>query len=191
MPNGNLSWTVSGLKELDNRLRDIPTKLQAKGLRSAVSAGARVIRDDARARVHPKSGALRQAIRFTTSVKSGIGQATAKLFVSQKKAWYGRLVEFGTLPHLIVGGKLARSRNWYTRVGVFGSPNQKKNRFQVRTVTKQLDAMRILGNFVEKVDHPGARPKPFMEPAANSKYAAAVDAMVAKLRAFLDTTSPS
>jgi hypothetical protein len=54
MPNASVNWEVAGLRELDARLRDLPTKLQARALRGAVGAGARVIRDDARTRVHDK-----------------------------------------------------------------------------------------------------------------------------------------
>jgi hypothetical protein len=97
------------------------------------------------------------------------------------------LVEFGTLPHLIVGGKLARSRNYFTRLAVFGDPHKKANRFQVRTAGKQAQALNILGNFVEKVDHPGSRPKPFLGPSAEAKYPAAVTAMAESLRKFIDT----
>lgn len=149
-------------------------------MRQAVGAGARVIRDDARTRVHNISGDLSKAIRYTTKLDTSAGQAIAKLFVSQKKAWYGRLVEFGTLPHLIVGGKLAASRNYFARKAVFG-----KNRFQQRTADKRAKALNILGRFVEKVDHPGARPKPFLGPATEAKYPQAVEAMAERLRSFL------
>lgn len=186
MPNGKVDLQIKGLSELDARLRDLPKNLQSKAMRQAVGAGARVIRDDARSRVHNKSGDLSKAIRFTTKLDVGAGTATAKLFVSVKKAWYGRLVEFGTLPHLIVGGRFAKSVNRQIRNSVFGNNRKVENRFQFRTADKRAKALNILGHFVEKVNHPGAAPKPFLAPAAETKYPAAINAMADKLRAFLD-----
>jgi HK97 gp10 family phage protein len=97
MPNA-VSWTVSGLSELTQKLGSLPDKIEKKVLRSAVSSGAKVIRDDARSRIHSKKGNLVEGIRFTTSVKLGQGLAVSRIFVSKKKAFYGRFVEFGTLP---------------------------------------------------------------------------------------------
>jgi len=155
-------------------------------MRQAVGAGARVIRDDARSRVHSKSGNLANAIRYTTRLDTSKGQATAKLFVSVKKAWYGRLVEFGTLPHLITGGRFAKGVNREIRNSVFGNNRKIENRFQFRTADKRAQALNILGRLVSKVDHPGSAPKPFLGPAAEAKYPAAVDAMAQRLRDFLD-----
>lgn len=198
MPSDSVNWDVRGLKELDARLLGLPIKLQAKALRGAVSAGARVIRDDARSRIHDaphwdkdasqrsSGGALRDAIRFTTSVSTKNGTVGARVFVSKKKAWYGRLVHFGTLPHLIFGAG-ANRLNRQVRTAVFGDNHKKANRFQVRTAEKKLKALNILGHFVEKVNHPGAKPQPFLEEAAAAKSEAAVDAMAQKLRDFFNT----
>lgn len=168
MPSGNVTWKISGLKELDAKLRDIAPKLQAKALRGAASAGVRVIRDDARQRVNSRAkygpllpgekriGGLRDAIRFTTSVKPATGLAIAKVFVSIKRAWYGRLVEGGTKAHIIKA--------------------------------KKAKALRLpSGIYALSVKHPGSTPKPFMQPAANTKAQAAVAAVTAKLKLFFDT----
>jgi HK97 gp10 family phage protein len=155
MPSENVTWKINGARELDELLGELPSKLQAKAMRGAVGAGAKVIRDDARTRVDSKSGDLVAGIRYTTRVDAANGQSTAKVFVSQKKAWYGRLVESGTKPHII------KARN--------------------------AKALKLHGGrLVEQVKHPGAKPKPFMRPAAETKYPQAVDAMAAKLTTFFD-----
>jgi HK97 gp10 family phage protein len=181
MPNA-VSWTVSGLSELTQKLGSLPDKIEKKVLRSAVSSGAKVIRDDARSRIHSKKGNLVEGIRFTTSVKLGQGLAVSRIFVSKKKAFYGRFVEFGTLPHVIKGGRLARFTNRNLREGIFG-----KNRFQARTAETRAQALRVLGRLVEKVDHPGARPQPFMERAVDAQSQNAVTAIANRFKAFFDS----
>jgi HK97 gp10 family phage protein len=181
MPNA-VSWTVSGLSELNQKLRTLPEKVEKKALRSAVSAGAKVIRDDARSRIHSKKGNLVEGIRFTTSVKLGQGLAVSRIFVSKKKAFYGRFVEFGTLPHVIKGGRLARFINRNVREGIFG-----KNQFQVRTADSQAQALKVLGRLVEKVDHPGASPQPFMERAVEAQAQNAVTTISNRFKAFFDS----
>jgi HK97 gp10 family phage protein len=157
MPNA-VSWTVSGLSELDAKLRTLPEQVQKKALRGATSAGAKVIRDDARKRVKKKSGDLQQGIRFTTSVKNG--QGISKVFVSVKKAWYGRLVEGGTAPHRIVV----------------------KNRRMLRFIPGKAIAP-VFRRFVTQ----SAAPHPFMLPAAQSQAQNVVTVVAERLKKFFDT----
>jgi HK97 gp10 family phage protein len=148
----SVSWKINGLRELSEQLKTMPDKLLKTAIRGAVGAGAKVIRDEARSRVHNITGDLSQGIRFTTSVNLAQGTGVSKVFVSVKKAWYGRLVEFGTKPHLIK--------------------------------SKKGNALKLHGGkLVMQVHHPGAKPKPFMEPAAATKYQAAIDAITNRLKA--------
>jgi HK97 gp10 family phage protein len=159
MPNA-VSWTVSGLSELDAKLRTLPEQFQKKALRGATSAGAKVIRDDARKRVKKKSGDLQEGIRFTTSVNLANGQAISKVFVSVKKAWYGRLVEGGTAPHRIVV----------------------KNRRMLRFIPGKSIAP-VFRRFVTQ----SASPHPFMAPAAQSQAQNVVTVVAGRLKQFFDT----
>jgi HK97 gp10 family phage protein len=47
---------------------------------------------------------------------------------------------------------------------------------------KKKGGLTVGGNIVAEVDHPGARPRPFMRPAFDSKAAPAVAAVAAKIR---------
>jgi hypothetical protein len=68
------------------------------------------------------------------------------------------------------------------REGIFG-----KNRFQVRTAETPAQALKVLGRLVEKVDHPGARPQPFMERAVDAQAQNAVTAISNRFKAFFDS----
>jgi HK97 gp10 family phage protein len=68
-------------------------------MRSALRAGAKVLREEARANVPVALGALRKSIRISTGAKAG--QVTASVKAGSRKAWYWRFVEFGTAAHLI------------------------------------------------------------------------------------------
>jgi HK97 gp10 family phage protein len=192
MPSDGITWKLSGVKELEQKLRELPVNIQSKALKSAAAAGMKVIRDDARSRVHDAqhwedgkrtTGGLRDAIRFSTKIEGG--NAVSKLFVSIKKAWYGRLVEYGTLPHFI-RPRGSAYRNRLIRTRVFGSNNKIENRFKVRTADSRSKALLVAGKwYAEKVDHPGAAPKPFMAPALGESADAAIAAVVKKLTDFL------
>lgn len=49
-------------------------------------------------------------------------------------------------------------------------------------LAKPGSALNVNGREVKKVNHPGAKPKPFMRPAADASFAAAVAAVQAKIR---------
>jgi HK97 gp10 family phage protein len=189
MPNA-VSWTVSGLSELTKKLGSLPDKIEKKVLRSAVSSGAKVIRDDARSRIHSKKGNLVEGIRFTTSVRLGQGLAVSRIFVSKKKAFYGKFVEYGTLPHLITPkglrasstGLHVRRTNRAIRQAIFG-----KEKFQVRTDESQAKALKVLGRFFELIKHPGSKPRPFMEQAVDAQAQNAVTAIASQFKQFFDS----
>lgn len=98
---------VEGLKELDRRLKELGPKVASKALRSAVSAGAQVIRKDAQVRVAKDTGRLKKAI-FISRSRSASTQTKQTYIVGvrsgrkeQKKdrdAYYWRFIEFGHKP---------------------------------------------------------------------------------------------
>ena len=112
---------IEGLAQLDRALRELPDRVANRGLRSSVYAGAKVIRDEARAQApkaaqslgskQPPPGTLKRSVimkqipelssltrqTFFVTVRHG------KKFRKQGKkgnlsqdAWYWRFVEFGT-----------------------------------------------------------------------------------------------
>lgn len=116
----SISFTVEGLKELDRLLRALPEKVAGNALATAVSAGARVIRDEAIARAPVDTGALKSQI-FTKRLRSssaaekmsivGVRGGLAKYANTKKnrrsgkagqayktdgKTFYWKFIEFGT-----------------------------------------------------------------------------------------------
>lgn len=90
---------VNGLAELDKALAELAGKLQRNVVRGALRAGAKQIEAEAKRHVPVKHGDLRASIRVSVRLRRGVPQAT--ISAGNKKAWYARLVEYGTLSHVI------------------------------------------------------------------------------------------
>lgn len=89
--------TITGLDELQKFLDQLPAKIEANIMRSALAAGARVIGKEAKRNVPVRRGGLRASIRVSSRLKNG--KVTASVKAGNKNAWYWRFVEFGTRPH--------------------------------------------------------------------------------------------
>lgn len=151
---------IQGATEIKRALSELPVKLEAKLLRAALKAGAQVILVDVQARTPVRQGALRASERVSVTTRRGV--VHAKIISGGKRAgadvFYANWVERGTKPHLI-RAKLAKR----LRIG----------------------GVRATVLFPIKVQHPGARAKPFMAPALAAKATEAVNAVAAYLRTHL------
>jgi HK97 gp10 family phage protein len=112
---------IEGLAQLERALRELPQRIANRGLRAAVYAGAKVVRDEARERApraaqslgpnQPPPGTLRRSLIMKHARElSGGGRQTFYVLVRHGKkyrkqgkkgnlsqdAWYWRFVEFGT-----------------------------------------------------------------------------------------------
>lgn len=112
---------IEGLAQLDRALRELPQRLASRGLRASVYAGAKVIRDEARARApkaaqslgakQPPPGTLKRSVIMKHIRELSVGGRQTfyvlvrhgKKYRSQGKrgtlsqdAWYWRFLEFGT-----------------------------------------------------------------------------------------------
>lgn len=97
---------VHGLRELrEALLRKIPTEMRGKVLQQALTAGAKVIADDAKARAPARSGVLKRAIWSFRNRQNSNGvyeerairpRSGKKFQKSKRDAFYWRFVEFGT-----------------------------------------------------------------------------------------------
>jgi HK97 gp10 family phage protein len=154
----NFDFKITGAKELAKRLDGLPGKIAKKSLRNAVRAGAVPIRDAARRNCPIETsgkhpGALRKSIRISTSAREDDGATTA---TAKVKA--GDKVAF--YGHFVEYGTAPHSE----------APSVKK-------ALKFAD-----GTFAAGAQHPGATPKPFMRPAADSEAANAVAAITDRLK---------
>jgi len=90
---------ITGLKELHAALQSLPAKIEQNVLRGALRAAAREIEAEAERIAPVASGALRDSIRV--SVRAKRGEVTATIKAGDRKAWYAKLVEYGTARHYI------------------------------------------------------------------------------------------
>lgn len=167
---------VKGLAELQKFLDQLPAKLEANVMRSAMRAGANVISAHAKANApigNPSSegakkyggyrGALRDSIRVSTRSRRGQVTATVKAGGKNSKGadvYYVHFLEFGTAAHFI--SAKVRGKNVAGRLNRMGK--------------KSGGVLNIGGNLVGSVMHPGIAPRPFMRPALDAR---AQDALVA------------
>jgi len=116
-----ISLRIEGLKELQYALNQLPKEIQARPLRSAVSAAAKVIADDVKTQVPVETGTLKSAVyRYRSRRNSTTGRETffvgirqgkakyantarnrragrvGKTYKTQGEAFYWRFLEFGT-----------------------------------------------------------------------------------------------
>jgi HK97 gp10 family phage protein len=155
---------VTGLKELQAFLDDLPQKMEKNIMRGALSAGARVIRDAAKvnAPVAPPNannarkyggyaGALRDSIRVSSRIKGGTVTASVKAGGKAGKSgrgadvFYAHMVEFGAAAHVITA--------------------------------KDGKALAFGGGVYKSVNHPGIKAKPFLRPALDGNAGAALVAV--------------
>lgn len=159
---------VLGGAALDALLGTLPVNIEKNIMRGALRAGAKVFLTIVKQNIPVDQGALRQSARITTRARKG--EVTASVKVGDKNVYYANMVEFGTRAHLISVQDSEKGIN--RRTGKVLS---------MRTINKNV--MKIGNTFVgPTVQHPGARPKPFMRPAAEAGFQAAVEAVQAHVR---------
>lgn len=167
-----VSVRIDGLAELHAACKQLPANIRNNIMRGALRAGGNVIAVEARRRVPVRSGQLQASIRvsvrktlygITASVKAGDrfrvfkGKGTATKYPYRTRRagggfdyhapFYAHFVEFGTKPHTI-------------------KPRRGK-RLAFVVVSKVVA--------VPMVKHPGTKPRPFLGPAFDAKWQAALE----------------
>ncbi len=148
---------LHGFAALEARLEELPNALAGKILIPATTAGARVIRDEARRRApvgkhgpaqlgDHTAGNLKRSI-VTRVRRRGVATGVTVSIGATKQAWYAHIVEMGAAAHTIVVGKTKKA---LASGGVF---------------------------FGRKVDHPGSAPQPFLRPALDTQSQKAIDVL--------------
>ncbi|MGE4297036.1 MAG: HK97-gp10 family putative phage morphogenesis protein [Desulfovibrionaceae bacterium] len=89
---------ITGLKELERKLLQLPDKIADKVLRSAVLSGAGVVRKRARLLAPKRTGKLAKSIRSKVRKRTG---KFVRIYDVGPTVRYGHLVEYGTAPHVI------------------------------------------------------------------------------------------
>jgi HK97 gp10 family phage protein len=165
---------IVGGEQLFNFLQTLAVKVEKNIMRSALRAGAAVIKDKAKENVPVRLGDLKKSIRVSTGAKNGVVAASVK--AGDKKAYYWRFVEYGTKGHLIKVEENERAINYRltAKRGVL-------TRVSMTTVNR--NALRIGNTFVgPTVNHPGAKPSPYMRPAFDSEADNAIAAVAEQIK---------
>ena len=158
-----LEIQIDGLAELKRQLDQLPAKIEGNVMRGALRAGARVMENDARARVPVKSGALQKSIRIRFARRSQrYGWLRMHVVAGDKTAWYAHMIEYGTASYYAGTGQTV------------GGP------YEIRPANAQ--SLFFAGLFRQQITHPGIRPQPFMRPALDMNATAAIDAMADYIR---------
>ena len=157
------SVEIRGLAELHKTLQELPAKIERNVLRGGLRAGAKVMEAEA-ARLCP------EGLPTLDSVKRGAREGELKRSIRVTM----RASKSTVRAQLKAGNKVA----WYAHLVEFGTA-----RHWIKP--KSRKSLFVAGLFKEVIDHPGARPKPFMRPAFDSKWRAAIDAMAEYIRGRL------
>ena len=106
------SVQIKGLDALAKALKELPDRVAKNGLRAAVYAGAKVIRDEAKLQAPVATGTMKRAVilkqipelssknkqTFFVTVRQGKKyRKQGKKGNLSQDAWYWRFVEFGTV----------------------------------------------------------------------------------------------
>lgn len=138
---------VTGLKELQEFLSALPVKMERNILRSALRAGANVVKAEAQQQLashgNVKTGELSRGLKVSTRAKGG--KVTATLRARGKHSHIAHWIEFGTAAHIIAG--------------------------------KKGKMLTFAGRTFKAINHPGIKAKPFMRPALDGKAGAALVAV--------------
>lgn len=151
------SVQVKGLSDLQKALDTLPAKLQANVMRGALRAAGKPIAEAARSAAPVAEGDLAASIRIATRVKSG--------------TVIGRVVAGGK-------GSSKRGAAYHAHLVEYGT---RPHIIEAKPPNKML----AIG--FARVEHPGARPKPFMRPALDTAHGTALAAMAEYIRNRLKT----
>lgn len=165
---------MKGIKETMAFLQAFPERIQKGAVRSALTAAAKPIRDQARADAPRESGKLRKSIKTGSPRIETNGTVSIKVRLAGEHSYLGRFIEYGVAPHFI-------------RAGDSGLSPRKLTQKAGREGTTEVDgAMKIGQNFVTgAVLHPGFPARPFLRPALDTRADDAVRAFGDRLRSYL------
>jgi HK97 gp10 family phage protein len=153
---------ISGLADLKKVLDELPAKIEKNVMRGALRAGGNVIADEAR-RIAPEAPPTMDGVKRGARIGELRRSIRVTLRMRGKSGWINAQIK--------AGNKVA----WYAQMVEFGTA-----RHWIKP--KNRKSLFFAGIAREVIDHPGARPKPFMRPALDTKAQAAIEAMADYIR---------
>lgn len=159
--------TISGLRELDLMMKQLPANIEKNIMRGALRAGQNVFAKAAKSNLRQNgsvdSGELERSVRVRFKRQSErFGFIRSYVLAGSKKAFYAHWVEYGTATFYTGNGR--------TVGGAY-------------EITPKVAGSLLLGGLLrDSVMHPGIRPKPFMRPAVDENFDTAVNRVAEYLR---------
>ena len=144
---------IKGLEALQAALDELPAKIEQNVIRGACRAAAKVVKDEA-VRLCPVGTGI-----LPNGEVSGDLQKSIRVGVTAKKGKVVASVRAGGKGDVFYAGmvEFGTARHWI-------KPKNRKSLF-------------LAGLFKEAIEHPGAKRKPFMRPAMDSRAEDAVEAL--------------
>lgn len=180
---------IAGLADLHKLLQELPAKVEGNVMRGALRAGQKVVADEVKSQLDAMgavdSGALKNSVHVLFRRKSlKRGWVQVNVVAGGSDAWYAHLVEYGTATYYAGKGKTVG------RPYVISASDKDGKRFGSREKRRinhggAAQALFFQGKMVEKVVHPGSRPKPFMRRAVDVAQGPALQAVEAYIRTRL------
>lgn len=169
-----MTMKLKGGKEMLAFLEAFPARLQKGAVRSALTAAAKPVRDQARANAPRKSGKMAKAIKTSRPRVEQDGTVTVKVRMRGEHSFLGTFHEYGVAPHFISAGDAGMSARLLTKKG------------RREGMASEGGAMKIGDKYVTgAVLHPGFAPRPFLRPALDTKAQEAVRAFSDQLGKYL------
>lgn len=169
-----MTMKLKGGKEMLDFLNAFPARLQKGAVRSALTAAAKPVRDEARLNAPKETGKLAKSIKTSSPRVQDDGTVTVKVRLRGEHSFLGLFHEYGVAPHFISAGDAGMSARKLT---------QKGNR---EGINGDGGALKIGDRYVSgAVLHPGFAPRPFMRPALDMKAQEAVQAFNDRLGTYL------
>lgn len=147
---------LEGFDVLAQRLRAIVPAMRKRVIRNALSAGARLVRDDAKRRVPVLQSIARAPYRSPGTVKKAIRVRTSK--VARRNGDIGVFVNVKPAPGAQRGAK-SRTDPFYWRFLEFGTRKMRARPFLAASAGKFPQALEIfkaqVGRWLDKVNQSG------------------------------------
>lgn len=173
---------LTGFKELADALKDLPQNIAKNHLRSAVSAAAMVVRNEAKVLAPVDTGTLRRSM-YIKQIFEKCGPTKQVYYVGARQ---GR--QYREHIEVTKGGKVKKVKNqdaFYARFVEFGHFTRRPGGRLRKTNRGQANNQQ-LADEVQAGKVRWVAPQPFLRPAFYNKQSAAIEAMKAKLKARIE-----
>lgn len=166
---------VKGLKDVMAFLEVFPKRIQNGAVRSALTAAAKPVRDQARLNAPRRTGQMAKSIKSGSPRINQDGTVSIKVRLAGKNSFLGWFHEYGVRPHYITAGDSGKSPRMLTKAARNGGASD-----------PATGALKIGDQYITgAVLHPGFAPRPFLRPALDMKAQEAVQAFGDRLRSYL------